>query len=154
MQLDELHYAILNELQADSRLSNAEIGRRIGLTAPAVSERIKRMQNEGIIKGFSLEIDLELLGFQQQALIAVKLPHGYIDAFLKEAKKLNGITNITHTTGEYCFFVTVAVQSTRELERIIDTFGKLGQTTTVNILSVPVRHKPVTFTHTASRARP
>jgi Lrp/AsnC family leucine-responsive transcriptional regulator len=153
MQLDELHYAILTELQADSRLSHAEIGRRIGLTAPAVAERIKRMQNDGIIKGFSLEIDFERLGFQQQALIGLKLPNGYIDVFLKEAKSLDGIINITHTTGEYCFFVTVAVQSTRELQRILDTIGKLGQTTTVSILSVPVRHKPVTFSPIPSRKR-
>jgi Lrp/AsnC family leucine-responsive transcriptional regulator len=153
MQLDELHYAILTELQADSRLSHAEIGRRIGLTAPAVAERIKRMQNDGIIQGFSLEIDFERLGFQQQALIGLKLPNGYIDVFLKEAKSLDGIINITHTTGEYCFFVTVAVQSTRELQRILDTIGKLGQTTTVSILSVPVRHKPVTFSPIPSRKR-
>jgi Lrp/AsnC family leucine-responsive transcriptional regulator len=153
MQLDELHYAILTELQADSRLSHAEIGRRIGLTAPAVAERIKRMQNDGILQGFSLEIDFERLGFQQQALIGLKLPNGYIDVFLKEAKSLDGIINITHTTGEYCFFVTVAVQSTRELQRILDTIGKLGQTTTVSILSVPVRHKPVTFSPIPSRKR-
>jgi Lrp/AsnC family leucine-responsive transcriptional regulator len=86
-------------------------------------------------------------------LIGLTLPNGYIDVFLKEAKSLDGIINITHTTGEYCFFVTVAVQSTRELQRILDTIGKLGQTTTVSILSVPVRHKPVTFSPIPSRKR-
>ena len=53
MELDELHYAILDQLQIDGRLSNAEIGRRIGLTAPAVAERIKRMQAEGVIRGIT-----------------------------------------------------------------------------------------------------
>lgn len=143
MVLDELHYAILNQLQIDARLSNAEIGRRIGLTAPAVAERIKRMQAEGIIKGITVNIDFRQLNYPQQALIGVKLPHGYIEAFLKEAYKVEGVTDIVHTTGEFCFFVGITVSTTDQLSRILDVFGKFGETTTFSVLSVPVAHKPI-----------
>lgn len=143
MKIDELHYAILNQLQLDARISNAEIGRRVGLTAPAVAERIKRMQDEGIIKGFTVNINFGQLSYAQKVLVAVKLPHGYINAFLKEAEKMEGITDIVHTTGEYCFFVGITVVSTDELNLMLNKLGKLGETTTFSILSVPVEHKPI-----------
>lgn len=143
MQIDELHYAILNQLQVDARISNAEIGRRIGLTAPAVAERIKRMQGEGIIKGFSVNINFGQLNYAQKVLVAVKLPHGYINAFLKEAEKMEGITDIVHTTGEYCFFVGITVASTDELNLMLNKLGEFGETTTFSVLSVPAEHKPI-----------
>ncbi|MBB6501193.1 Lrp/AsnC family transcriptional regulator [Pedobacter cryoconitis] len=138
MKTDELHYAILNELQLDSRISNAEIGRKIGLTAPAVAERIKRMQDEGIIKGFTTTIDFMQLGYQQKVLVAVQLPHVNINPFLKEAKKMEGITDIVHTTGEYCFFVSMVIKSSDELNLKLNEFGKFGKTTTFSVLSTPV----------------
>ncbi|MDN5286742.1 MAG: hypothetical protein JWR38_3016 [Mucilaginibacter sp.] len=143
MQIDELHYAILNELQLDARISNAEIGRRVGLTAPAVAERIKRLQDEGIIRGFTANINFGRLNYAQKVLVAVKLPHGYINAFLKEAEKIEGITDIVHTTGEYCFFVGITVVSTDELNLILNKLGKFGETTTFSVLSVPVEHQPI-----------
>jgi Lrp/AsnC family leucine-responsive transcriptional regulator len=143
MQTDELHYAILNELQLDARISNAEIGRRVGLTAPAVAERIKRMQDEGIIMGFTVNINFRQLNYAQKVLVAVKLPHGYINVFLKEAEKMEGVTDIIHTTGEYCFFVGITVASSDELSQILNRFGKFGETTTFSVLSVPVEHQPI-----------
>lgn len=143
MELDELHYAILDQLQIDGRLSNAEIGRRIGLTAPAVAERIKRMRAEGVIKGITVNIDFRQLNYSQQALIGVKLQHGYIEPFLKEAYKVEGVTDIIHTTGEFCFFVGITVSTTDQLTRILDEFGKFAETTTFSVLSVPVAHKSI-----------
>jgi Lrp/AsnC family leucine-responsive transcriptional regulator len=77
MQLDKLHYAILNELQTNARMSNAEIGRRVGLTAPAVAERIKKMQEGGIIKGFNVAVEFPKLDYWQRVMIAVKLPQDH-----------------------------------------------------------------------------
>ncbi|MBB6238289.1 Lrp/AsnC family leucine-responsive transcriptional regulator [Pedobacter sp. AK013] len=143
MQADELHHAILNELQLDARMSNAEIGRRVGLSAPAVAERIKRMQEEGIIKGFFTSIDFSKLNYFQKVLIAVKLPPVQVNVFLKEAEKIEGITNIVHTTGEYCFFVSMTLKSTEALNTVLDWFGKLGATTTFSVLSTPIEYKSI-----------
>ena len=141
MQPDELHSAILNQLQTNGRLSNAEIGRRVGLTGPAVAERIKRMQEEGIIKGFSADIDFGKLGYGQNVWIGVKLPQTYLDAFVKEACKLEGVTKIIHTTGEFCFFVAAVVSSLPELASVLDKLGRFGKTTTFSVLSVPIHRK-------------
>jgi len=143
MKTDELHYAILNELQLDARISNAEIGRKVGLTAPAVAERIKRMQEDGIIKGFTATIDFMRLDYQQKVVVAVQLPHANITPFLSEAKNMSGITNIVHTTGEYCFFVSLIVKSSNELNLKLDRFAKFGKTTTFSVLSSPVESKVI-----------
>ena len=147
MRPDELHYAILNELQSDARLTNAEIGRRVGLTAPAVAERIKRMQEEGIIKGFSAEIDFGLLGFGQKVWIGIKLSQTPTDVFVKEAGRVEGVTDMIRTTGEFCFFVAVVVPSVRELADILEKLGRLGETTTFSVLSSPFNRKPVKLKH-------
>ncbi|MGY0035661.1 Lrp/AsnC family transcriptional regulator [Pedobacter sp. NJ-S-72] len=145
MKTDELHYAILNELQFDARMSNAEIGRKVGLTAPAVAERIRRMQDEGIIKGFTATIDFLQLNYLQKVMVAVQLPHININPFLKEIQKMDGITDVVHTTGEYCFFVSLMVRSTHELNLKLDQFGKFGKTTTFSVLSAPLESKPIIF---------
>ncbi|MBB6126650.1 Lrp/AsnC family leucine-responsive transcriptional regulator [Mucilaginibacter lappiensis] len=133
-------------MQLDARISNAEIGRKVGLTAPAVAERIKRMQEDGIIKGFTATIDFMRLGYQQKAVIAVQLPHANITPFLNEAKTMKGITNIVHTTGEYCFFVSLIVKSSSELNLKLDQFAKFGKTTTFSVLSSPVESKAIDLT--------
>ena len=143
MEIDKLHYAILNQLQSNARLSNAEIGRRIGLTAPAVAERIRRMQDAGIIKGFSTDLDFDRLGFGQRVWVAVKLSQSYNDAFLKKARATEGVVDIIHTTGEYCFFVAIIVPSPKQLGNILASFGKLGETTTFSILDVPLCRKSI-----------
>lgn len=143
MQLDELHKAILNELQQNARISNAELGRRIGLTAPAVGERIKRLEEAGIIKGFGTHINFRRLQYTEKALIGVKLPHAYTDTFLKATEKIAGITDIVRVTGEYCFFVSVTVSTRAELDVILDQFGAYGETITYGVLSEPVEGKAI-----------
>ncbi|KIO75754.1 hypothetical protein TH53_18910 [Pedobacter lusitanus] len=143
MKIDELHYAILNELQLDARVSNAEIGRKVGLTAPAVAERIKRMREEGIIKGFTANIDFMQLNYQQTVMVAVQLPHANINPFLHEVKEMEGVTNIAHITGEYCFFVNIVIRSSADLSLKLNEFSKFGKTTTFSVLSNPVEAKTI-----------
>ncbi|MCW3465690.1 Lrp/AsnC family transcriptional regulator [Chitinophaga nivalis] len=143
MKTDTLHYAILNELQLDARMSNAEIGRKVGLTAPAVAARIRQMREEGIIKGFTTTIDFMRLDYQQKVVVAVQLPHGSIPSFLQEVKKMTGVTHIEHTTGEYCFFISLVVRSAHELNGKLNELGRFGQTTTFSVLSTPVDTKAI-----------
>ncbi|MGE8553384.1 MAG: Lrp/AsnC family transcriptional regulator [Chryseobacterium jejuense] len=145
MQLDKLHYAILNELQLNARSSNAKIGRKIGLTAPAVAERIRKLQEFGIIKGFSVVMDYPKLEYKQNVLIAVKLPPNMVSFFLKETETIEGIIKIIHTTGEYCFFLHVFLKSMEQLTIVLNRLGKFGDTTTFSILSIPIDYKPITF---------
>ncbi|KMQ58895.1 hypothetical protein ACM40_18185 [Chryseobacterium sp. BLS98] len=146
MQLDKLHYAILNELQLKARASNAEIGRKIGLTAPAVAERIKKLEEAGIIKGYAVVVEYTELQYTQNVLIAIKLhPNIMIMSFLKETQEIEGIVKMVHTTGDNCFFLHMFVKSTQEITLVLDRLSKFGRTTTYSILSVPIDHKPITL---------
>ena len=143
MQIDELHLAILNELQQDARLSQAEIGRRVGLTAPAVSERIRRMEESGLIQGYAVRIDHKQLNYAEKVLIGVKMIRGNKDAFVQQARKTEGVTDVIRTTGEYCFFVSLIVRSVEALDEALRTFEEFGATMTFSVLSQPVAGQPI-----------
>ena len=137
MQLDKLHIAILDELQKDSRLSNAEIGRRVGLTPPAVSERIKNLEKWKIIKGFKVILDYELLGYPENVMIGINVSPAYKNIFLKKIEGMNGVTDVIRTTGKYCYYLFISAKTNVELDKILAELETIGETVTVTILSQP-----------------
>jgi Lrp/AsnC family transcriptional regulator, leucine-responsive regulatory protein len=134
-EIDNLNRRILNELQQNSRVSTAEIGRRVGLSAPAVSERILRMEEEGLIKGYKTVLDYDILGFPVRVFIT----------FRSKAKRKEDAIRIVDTrseiiewhviTGDSCMLLKVAVRSTKELESLIEYLQENGETSTSIILS-------------------
>jgi Lrp/AsnC family transcriptional regulator, leucine-responsive regulatory protein len=132
--LDELSAHILEELQLDARLSITEIGRRIGLSGPAVAERIKRMEEEEIITGYRAIIDHDKIGLTVNAFITLKSNMTHATA----AKKISEIPEITecyNITGNNCVIMKVATPTTKRLEAIIGQLQMLGETNTSIILS-------------------
>jgi len=132
--LDELNAHILEELQLDARLSVTEIGRRVGLSPPAVAERIKRMEEDEIITGYKAIIDNDKVGLTVNAFITLRsnIPHA------TAAKKIGEIPEITecyNITGHNCVIMKVATPTTKRLEAIIDQLQSLGETNTSIILS-------------------
>lgn len=138
MQLDQLHYAILNELQKNSRLSNTDIGRKVGLTPPAVAERIRKMEDAQIIKLFTVNLDYEQLGFNENVIIGIDIPYCYIPPFLKEIENINGILKVMKSTGEFCLIVHLVAKKVSELEEMITRFSKHGSTSTFRVLAFPL----------------
>ncbi|WP_343643995.1 Lrp/AsnC family transcriptional regulator [Chryseobacterium sp.] len=138
MQLDPIHYAILNELQKNSRLSNTNIGQKIGLTAPAVAERIRKMQEAQVIKSFTVNLNYEKLGFNENVIIGIDIPYCDIPPFLKEIENINGILNVMKSTGDFCLIVHLITKRISELEEIITRFSKHGKTSTFRILAFPL----------------
>ncbi|MBK1897923.1 Lrp/AsnC family transcriptional regulator [Chryseobacterium paridis] len=138
MQLDQLHYAILNELQRNSRLSNVEIGRKIGLTSPAVAERIRKLEEAKIIKSFTVNLDYEKLGFNENVIIGIDIPYCDIPPFLKEIENINGILKVMKSTGEFCLIIHLVTRRIFQLEEIITRFSKHGRTSTFRILAFPL----------------
>jgi Lrp/AsnC family leucine-responsive transcriptional regulator len=132
--LDELSAHILEELQLDARLSITEIGRRVGLSAPAVADRIKRLEEEEIITGYRAMIDNDKVGLTVNAFITLKsnIPHA------TAAKKIGEIPEITecyNITGNNCVIMKVATPTTKRLEAIIGQLQAIGETNTSIILS-------------------
>ena len=143
MEIDKLNWAILAALQENSRLSFAEIGRLVGLSAPAVAERVQKLEDAGIIKGYGIALDLSKLGYTLQALVSFKAHAGKLPRFLQLLQTMPEIRECYRVTGSECLIMKVAVQQAQDLEQIINLFVEYGEPTTSVILSSPVSPKPV-----------
>ncbi|MDQ3787967.1 MAG: Lrp/AsnC family transcriptional regulator [Actinomycetota bacterium] len=128
--LDATDWAILAELQTDGRVALTELGRRVNLSASATTERVKRMENAGIITGYRATVDLERVGFSVLALIRLKYPgnqHQPLHRLLAERPEF---LECLRTTGEDCYTLKVAATSMRHLEQVVNELTELGTTTT------------------------
>lgn len=143
-KLDETDRKIIEILQEDGRISMKDLGKLIGLTSPAVSERIKRLENCGIISGYKAIINPDALGRNIKAFIHISLPGSQSYAeFLENAKNDPRIVECHHITGDDCSLLKVLVSDMQELESVIDSIKKIGSTKTSVILSTPIQAKSI-----------
>jgi Lrp/AsnC family transcriptional regulator, leucine-responsive regulatory protein len=144
--LDRISWRIVEELQRDARLSWAELGRRVGLTTPAVAERVHRLEKLGVIRGFHADINLERLGMP--ILIFVRLsmagPEALVRTFQQQAKTWDEVLECHRVTGSDSFIVKARVVSVEHLESFLDKLGHYGTTSTSTVLSSPVIQRIIT----------
>ena len=137
-QIDDINRRLLAELQDDARLTIAELGRRVALSAPAVAERIQRLEQRGVIRGYRAEIDPRALGLALTAIIRVRPAPGQLYNVAELAQETPEVVDCVRVTGEDCYFVTAHLRDVSHLEQVIDRFAPLGQTTTSIAQSAPV----------------
>jgi Lrp/AsnC family transcriptional regulator, leucine-responsive regulatory protein len=136
--IDATDLNLLTELQANARVSLAELGRRVGLSAPAVADRIKRLEDAGVISGYHAEIDPRALGYDLGAVLRVR-PHArQIPKVAQIANDTPEVVECQRITGDDCFFMRLHVRDVRHLEEVLDRFTPFGQTTTSIVQSAPV----------------
>jgi Lrp/AsnC family leucine-responsive transcriptional regulator len=133
--LDDLNWKILQELSDNARISSSEIGRRVGLSAPAVSERIQKMEDQGFIKGYLALVDLDKIGLTIQAFISFRSRTLKHDDMVKMAETLPPIFEWHSVTGDASMIFKVATSSSYELETVIQQLQEHGDTSTSLILS-------------------
>ena len=143
--LDETNRAILAELQLDARLSLAELGRRVGLSSPAVAERVQRLERDGVITGYHAEVDPRAVGYDLGVVIRVRPAPRQIPKVAELARDTPEVVECQRITGEDCFIMKAHVRSVEHLEEIIDRFVIFGQTTTSLVQSAPVPRRGVTL---------
>jgi len=136
--LDETNRRLLDELQADARLSLAELGRRVSLSSPAVAERLRRLEAEGVITGYRAEVDPRALGYALGVLIRSRPAPRQLAAVAQLARETPEIVECHRVTGDDCYVMTAWVRDVAHLEEIIDAFAAYGQTTTSILQSSPV----------------
>jgi len=139
--LDEYGRNLLDALQQDSRRSYADLGRRVGLSPSATAERMRRMEEDGIIRGYTIEIDREALGLPILAYIRMTCEGHRYQPFLKFVHTLPEVRECHHVTGGEAFFLQVTTASIAELERTIERLLPYGIPTTSIVLSSPVVRK-------------
>jgi Lrp/AsnC family transcriptional regulator, leucine-responsive regulatory protein len=136
--LDPVNRRLLAELQADARLSLAELGRRVGLTAPAVGERLQRLEESGVVRGYHAEVDPRALGYALSAVLRIRPASRQIPTVADLARRTAEVVECHRITGEDCFLMKLHVRDVEHLEEVIDHFVALGQTTTSIVQSSPV----------------
>ncbi|MCP3382547.1 MULTISPECIES: Lrp/AsnC family transcriptional regulator [unclassified Bradyrhizobium] len=132
--LDPTDVAIIETLQDDGRISVSELGRKVGLSQPATSERLKRLEERGIIKAYRAVIDPAAVGLHMMAIIRLRTTHEHIKACLKQFAEMPEIIEVLRLTGEDCFHLKVMVPSPAELESIVDAIARYGSVTTAIVL--------------------
>jgi Lrp/AsnC family transcriptional regulator, leucine-responsive regulatory protein len=143
--LDELDRRIVAELYGDARLRVAELGRRVGLSPPAVAERLRRLTDSGALR-FQAEVEPRALGYPISAIVRVSPSTRDLKLIPDVARELPQVTECHRITGEDCYILKLYLRSIEELEPILDRFTPLGRTTTSIVNATPVPHRPLPVT--------
>lgn len=141
--MDITDYRIIEILQDDGRVSMKDLGKIVGLTSPAVSERVKRLEEAGVIEGYKAIVNPDALGRVIKAFIHISLANNKYTEFLETAKKDPRIVECHHVTGDDCSLLKVMVKDMYELEAVIDSIKRIGSTKTSVILSTPIQAKSI-----------
>ena len=135
---DERNLELIRLLQADPRASISELARRIGMSAPAVKERLTRLEEEGVIAGYRLDLDPKALGWPIMVFLRVRPMPGQLPRIAELARSLPQVAECHRITGEDCFIMKIHLDALESLDKILDRFLAYGQTTTSIVQSTPV----------------
>jgi Lrp/AsnC family transcriptional regulator, leucine-responsive regulatory protein len=148
--LDDLDRRIVAELYDDARLRVAELGRRVGLSPPAVAERLRRLTDSGAVR-FQAEVAPRALGYTICAIVRISPTTRDLKLIPDIARQLPEVTECYRITGDDCYFMKLHLRSIDELEPILDRFTPLGRTTTSIVNATPVPPRPLPVTETEPR---
>jgi Lrp/AsnC family leucine-responsive transcriptional regulator len=143
MYIDSLNWNILNLLQQNARISNAAIGRKVGISSPAVSERIKNMEDAGLILGYKTLVSPFKADYQLKAIITLRAFMGKLKPFLTKVKTYDQVINCYRITGNENIVMEVVLKNQKQLEGFIDELIGYGDTKTQIVLSHVVAHNPI-----------
>lgn len=143
MIIDSINSKILRCLQQNARLSNAEIGRQVGISSPAVSERIKKMEDLDIIEGYKTIVSPFEIGYQLKAIITLRAFMGKLKPFLDKVKTYDEVINCYRITGDENIVMEVVLKNQKHLESFIDQLISYGESKTQIVLSRVVKQKEV-----------
>ena len=143
MTVDATNRRLLAELQGDARLTMAELGRRVGLSPPAVTERVQRLEQDGVIEGYRARVSPRALGFSLSAILRVRPAPRELRKVAEIARDTTEVVECHRITGDDCYFMKLHVRDVEHLEEVIDRFAVFGQTTTSIMQSSPVPDRGV-----------
>jgi len=143
MKLDVISWKILDCLQENARQSNTEIARQVGITSPAVAERIRKMEDAGIIEGYYAKVSHFETGQQLKAIITLRAFMGRLKPFISKVKSFNEVINCYRITGNENIVMEVVLNNQKHLEQFIDQLITYGETRTHIVLSNVVENNPL-----------
>jgi Lrp/AsnC family transcriptional regulator, leucine-responsive regulatory protein len=135
---DPRNIELLKALQEDPRQPVSKLASRIGMSAPAVKERLARLEETGVIRGYRLDLDPKAMGWPITAYVRVRPVPGQLPKIAELAQKMPQVVECHRVTGEDCFIIKVHLDALENLDLILDRFLRYGQTTTSIVQSTPV----------------
>ena len=138
--MDYLDHKILKALQENARISFKEISKNVGLSSPSVAERIRKMEDDEIITGYSVDISHQKLNRQLHEIIHLRAFNGNLKAFLIRVNKIEEVQNCYRVTGNENIIMEVILRDQHHLEELIDTLIEYGETRTHIVLSQLVKN--------------
>ena len=139
--LDDVDVQLLHLLYKDARTSIADLARAANMSAPSVSERLRRLKESGIIKSFTVDVDYEQLGYRLAFYIRISPLPGQLSKVVSVIKEIEEIVECDRITGDDCFIARAYVRSTDELEKVINRLIPYATTNTSLIQSSPVKRR-------------
>ncbi|MER5872639.1 Lrp/AsnC family transcriptional regulator [Streptomyces sp. NPDC002044] len=140
---DATDWRILEALQRDGRASFTELARAVSMSASAVTERVRRLEEVGVITGYTAVVSPEKLGKSILALVRLRYPHGNYKPFHDFLDATPDILEAHHVTGDDCFVLKVAARSMAHLEEVTGRISGLGSVTTSVVYSSPLPRRPL-----------
>jgi Lrp/AsnC family transcriptional regulator, leucine-responsive regulatory protein len=142
-ELDDLDWRILGELQADGRLSFKELGRRVNLSSPAVAERVRRLEESGVITGYKAEIDPHRAGYPISAYVELRCSLSKCLLKTSTADDYPEVAEIHKLSGDHCSMLKIRATSLEHLEGLLERLGKHGEIRSTVVLSTQYDGRPV-----------
>jgi Lrp/AsnC family leucine-responsive transcriptional regulator len=141
--LDPINVRLLDELRKNPRMTMSELARRLEMSSPAVTDRVQRLEDNGIITGYRLELDPRALGWPVAAFVRIRPGPGQLNRIADLARQTPEVVECHRITGEDCFLMKVYVTEIDKLEEVLDRFLMYGQTTSSIVQSSPVPARPL-----------
>jgi Lrp/AsnC family leucine-responsive transcriptional regulator len=142
--LDATDWRILEALQADGRASYADLARTVSMSPSAVTERVRRLEEAGVITGYAAVVDPDRLGLTIMAFVRLRYPTNNYKPFHAVLESTREVVEAHHVTGEDCFVLKVLARSMRHLEEVTGRISSLGPVTTTIVYSSPLPRRPLT----------
>ena len=152
--LDTTDIELLQELEIDARLSLAELGRRVGLSPPAVADRLERLEESGVIDAYRAEIDPRALGYELAVVLRIRPAPRELKKVAELAQRTPEVVECHRITGDDCYLMKAHVRDVEHMEEVIDRFAIYGQTTTSIVQSSPVPRRGLPLERTQARTAP
>ncbi|MFD3517933.1 Lrp/AsnC family transcriptional regulator [Streptomyces sp. NPDC058657] len=140
---DATDWRILEALQREGRATFAELARTVSMSSSAVTERVRRLEEAGVISGYSAVVVPERLGMPILAFVRLRYPHGNYKPFHDLLEATSEVLEAHHVTGDDCFVLKVAARSMQHLEEVSGRIGALGSVTTSVVYSSPLPHRAI-----------
>ena len=130
MELDDVDWVIVGQLQQEARISLSELGRRVKLSPSATTERVRHLEAVGVITGYHAVVDLAKVGYPVLAIVRLKYPGNHHQPLRRLLAERRAILECLRTTGDDCYTLKVAATSMEHLEALVDELAGFGSTTT------------------------